>query len=175
MDRTAGKAGRVRGGAENPANLELIRQSLECLDQGVGVFDRNLRLAAFNNKFLDLAGFGADEMRVGTPYEDFIRGGAEKGAYGEDDAEARVRECVDSARQSAPSAFEWVRPRRHKGQGSRGTHRVSRPERGMKRIAPSDGIRGAERRPHVSLRSVSRPVEACSRVLFRLVSPSPRT
>ncbi len=52
---------------------ELLQATLESLNQGVAVFDRDQRLAAWNQRYFALHGFPLHLARVGTPYADFLR------------------------------------------------------------------------------------------------------
>jgi PAS domain S-box-containing protein len=88
----------------------LLRTAMENLAQGVSVVDRDLRLVAWNTRFLDLLGFPREFGQVGRPFEDFIRYNAERGEYGPGRPDEQTRERVALARRFAPHCFERVRP-----------------------------------------------------------------
>lgn len=89
---------------------ELLYAGLDLIDQGLTVFDANLRLVAWNQAFLDLLEFPDELARLGTPFEAFIRHNAERGEYGPGDIEQQVAERVEVARQFLPHTMERVRP-----------------------------------------------------------------
>jgi signal transduction histidine kinase len=88
----------------------LLLQGLDHLDQGISIFDRDLKLVACNRRYLDLLDF-PDHLGVpGTPAEAFLRINAERGEYGPGDITNLVRERVELARQFMPHCFERERP-----------------------------------------------------------------
>lgn len=96
---------------DNQSNrLATLQDGLDLLDQGISVFDRDLRLVAWNRPFLELLGFPDELGRVGTPFADFIRYNAQRGEYGPGDAEEQVAERVAEARHFAAHVSERRRP-----------------------------------------------------------------
>ena len=89
---------------------EMLQAGLDLLDQGITVFDANLRLVAWNQPFLRLLDFPAELAQVGTPFERFIRHNAERGEYGPGDQEAQIAERVAAAANFAPHITERQRP-----------------------------------------------------------------
>ena len=87
----------------------LLQSTLENMDQGLSVVDADLRLVAFNQRFLDLLGFPPELGQVGTPFAEFIRYNAQRGEYGPGDVEKQVRERVELARRFEPHCLERVR------------------------------------------------------------------
>jgi PAS domain S-box-containing protein len=95
------------------ADLErftMLQAGLDLLDQGMTVFDADLRLVAWNEPFLRLLGFPAELAFVGATFESFIRHNAELGEYGAGDADSQVRARVATAATFAPHTTERVRP-----------------------------------------------------------------
>lgn len=88
----------------------LLREAMERFDQGVTIFDRDLKLVSWNAAFLDLCRFPAALAREGADFADFIRYNAERGEYGEGDPEAIVREVVAKALRFESHEFERRRP-----------------------------------------------------------------
>ena len=89
---------------------EMLQAGLDLLDQGITVFDGNLRLVAWNQPFLKLLDFPAELAKVGTPFESFIRYNAERGEYGPGDPETIVGELVARSRNPTPHHIERTRP-----------------------------------------------------------------
>jgi PAS domain S-box-containing protein len=88
----------------------LLQATLENIAQGLSVFDGDLRLAAFNQRFLELLEMPERLGAVGTHFSEFIRFNAERGEYGPGDVEAQVAERVERARTPVAHRFERVRP-----------------------------------------------------------------
>lgn len=87
-----------------------LQAGLDLLDQGLTVFDADLKMVAWNRAFLELLDFPAELAHVGAPFESFIRYNAQRGEYGEDDADEAVRKRVEVARQFVSHDIERVRP-----------------------------------------------------------------
>lgn len=92
------------------SRLDQIEAGLHLLDQGITVFDSDLKMVAWNEPFLRLLEFPASLAFVGADFESFIRYNAERGEYGEGDIEAQIKVRVDAARDFKPHNFERVRP-----------------------------------------------------------------
>ncbi len=89
---------------------DMLQAGLDLLDQGLTVFDGNLRLVAWNRPFLKLLDFPETLARVGTPFEHFIRHNAERGEYGPGDPEIQIAERVAAATRFTPHVRERQRP-----------------------------------------------------------------
>ncbi|MFN4342444.1 MAG: PAS-domain containing protein [Azonexus sp.] len=89
---------------------EMLQAGLDLLDQGITVFDGDLRLVAWNRTFLDLLEFPDQLAYVGAPFEGFIRYNAERGEYGPGDKEIQIAQRVAAARHFAPHVTERQRP-----------------------------------------------------------------
>ena len=89
---------------------DMLEAGLDLLDQGMTIFDENLKLVAWNSAFLSMLDFPGDLAYVGAPFDSFIRFNASRGEYGEGDAEAMIAERVAAARSFTPHATERTRP-----------------------------------------------------------------
>jgi signal transduction histidine kinase len=88
----------------------LLQTTLEHLDQGISVLDRDLKLVAFNRRFLELLALPAELGALGTPLERFIRHHAERGEYGAGDIDVLVKRRVAEIRQVPAQVVESTRP-----------------------------------------------------------------
>ncbi|RIX49175.1 MAG: PAS domain S-box protein [Rhodocyclales bacterium GT-UBC] len=95
---------------ENASRYAMLQSGLDLLDQGITVFDAELRLIAWNRPFLELLDFPPEMAFVGAPFASFIRFNAERGEYGPGDIEAQIAERVTAARHFAPHISERQRP-----------------------------------------------------------------
>lgn len=92
------------------SRLKQIEAGLDLLDQGITVFDSNLKMVAWNEPFLRLLEFPQSLAFVGADFESFIRYNAERGEYGTGDIEALIKTRVEAAQNFQPHNFERVRP-----------------------------------------------------------------
>lgn len=82
------------------------RQSLEHLAQGVSVIDADLRLVAWNRRYVEIFGYPPELMRIGRPIEDLLRHNARRGLLGSGDVEVAVQRRLDHLRAARPHMFE---------------------------------------------------------------------
>ena len=68
----------------------LLHSALDLLEDGFGIFDRDLTLVARNERFCTLAGLPDDLCRSGTPLEALLRHGAALGDRGPADVEEQI-------------------------------------------------------------------------------------
>ena len=89
----------------------MMQGVLEHLDQGISVFDSELRLVLWNRRFVTLFRLTPDLVQPGVGFEAFVRFNAERGEYGpSDDMEAMIRRRVALARQFKPHRTDRTRP-----------------------------------------------------------------
>jgi diguanylate cyclase (GGDEF)-like protein len=82
------------------------RSAFEGLNQGVAVFDRELRLTSWNQRFEKLHGFPPALRHVGTPVEDLLRHDVARQAYGPGDPERQLADKLAALRRGEPLWFE---------------------------------------------------------------------
>ena len=89
---------------------DLILAGLDLLDQAIAVFDTTPKLVTWNKALVRLLDFPEELVRVGTPFEAFVRFNAERGEYGEGDIEKLVAQRMAAARAFQPHYVERARP-----------------------------------------------------------------
>ncbi len=72
----------------------LLQGAIEHISQGITVVDRQLRIVAWNQRYLELFEFPSGLVQVGRPIADVIRHNAEQGLCGPGDPEEHVRKRV---------------------------------------------------------------------------------
>ncbi|MCP5420490.1 MAG: PAS-domain containing protein [Gammaproteobacteria bacterium] len=92
------------------ARWSMTLAALEHLDQGYSIFDQELRLVAWNKRFLELLDFPLDLAQVGTPFAAFIRYNVDRGEYGPGDQQSQFEQRIQQARAFQSHCFERVRP-----------------------------------------------------------------
>ncbi|MGF1701730.1 hybrid sensor histidine kinase/response regulator [Photobacterium makurazakiensis] len=73
----------------------LLQGAIEHISQGIAVVDKQLRLVAWNQRYLELFTFPAGLIQVGRPIADVIRHNAQLGLCGPGDPEAHVAKRVE--------------------------------------------------------------------------------
>lgn len=101
----------ARAEAQTRAERDRLQTVIDGMPGGVSMFDRDLRLIAFNQRFVELLGFEELISRNPAPtMEEFARYNTERGEYGEVDVETTVAELLERARRPVAHLFERVRP-----------------------------------------------------------------
>ncbi|TYC52876.1 hybrid sensor histidine kinase/response regulator [Rhodobacterales bacterium] len=76
-------------------NRDLLQTALNQVRQGIGVFDRDLRLICWNRQFRDLLGLPAEYGQVGTTLDAILRFNAKRGEHGPGPVEALVADRIE--------------------------------------------------------------------------------
>jgi PAS domain S-box-containing protein len=92
------------------ASNHLLENTFEHMDEGISLYDADLRLLAANRRCRELLDIPEDIARPGAPLADLVRYNAQRGEYGPGDIEHHVRERIAAARISAPQTFRRTRP-----------------------------------------------------------------
>jgi signal transduction histidine kinase/CheY-like chemotaxis protein len=87
-----------------------LQAALDLIDQGITLFDQDLRLVAWNDYFLRLLDFPAQMACPGTSLEGFIRHNALRGEYGPGEPEQQVASRMELARSFSEHQYERTRP-----------------------------------------------------------------
>lgn len=90
-------------------NQKLLSTTLENIDQGVSVIDREMCLVAWNRRYLELFDYPDDFIRSGRPVEDLVRFNAKRGECGPGDIEDHVERRIEHLRKGTPHRFIRVR------------------------------------------------------------------
>ncbi|MCG9637808.1 hybrid sensor histidine kinase/response regulator [Vibrio parahaemolyticus] len=88
----------------------LLQGAIEHIGQGIAVVDKQLRLVAWNQRYLELFVFPPGLIQVGRPIADVIRHNAEQGLCGPGDPEDHVRRRVYHLEQGTRHTSSRVRP-----------------------------------------------------------------
>ena len=88
----------------------MIVEGLQHLDQGVSVFDADLKLIVGNRRLGEMLEFPNELLVPGTPLERMFEFNAARGEYGEGEAEEQVRTRMERARDFEPHTFDRIRP-----------------------------------------------------------------
>lgn len=79
---------------------ELLRATIDHVQQGIGVFDAELRLVLWNGLLIELLGLPPSLCREGCSAEEMLLKAAQAGTFGEGDAEQIVATLLQSIRST---------------------------------------------------------------------------
>ncbi len=88
----------------------ILQATLENMSQGISVIDADMNLIAYNRRFRELLEFPEQDLKLGDPFEKFIRYNAARGEYGNGDVEELVRKRLALAKRGEPHSFTRARP-----------------------------------------------------------------
>jgi PAS domain S-box-containing protein len=87
-----------------------LREILENVNAGVAVFDGDLRLVSWNNKYLELNSYPESLIRPGRLLSDIIKYNIQRGDFGPGDPKSQLQERLDRVRKHAIRKTEVRRP-----------------------------------------------------------------
>ncbi|KLV09701.1 hybrid sensor histidine kinase/response regulator [Photobacterium ganghwense] len=87
----------------------LLQGAIEHISQGIAVVDKQLRLVAWNQRYLELFSFPPGLIQVGRPIADVIRHNAELGLCGPGDPEKHVAKRVEHLKRGTAHTSSRVR------------------------------------------------------------------
>ena len=87
----------------------LLQGAIEHIGQGIAVVDKQLRLVAWNQRYLELFEFPVGLIQVGRPIADVIRHNAEQGLCGSGDPEEHVRRRIYHLQQGSRHVSSRIR------------------------------------------------------------------
>ncbi len=91
-------------------NRELLSTTLENVSQGISVVDAQMRLVAWNRRYLELFDYPDGMVHVGVPVAELIRWNAELGECGPGEVDGHVAKRIDYMRAGSSHLFQRVRP-----------------------------------------------------------------
>ncbi len=89
---------------------QLLQATMENVTQGISVADAELKLVAWNQRYLQMFDYPAGMVYVGRPVADLIRWNAERGEFGSTDPHQQVEKRL--AHMRAGTAYDFQRLRR---------------------------------------------------------------
>ncbi|MFM5240936.1 NahK/ErcS family hybrid sensor histidine kinase/response regulator [Aeromonas media] len=91
-------------------NRGLLQGAIEHMGQGISVVDRELKLVAWNRRYIELFHYPHGLIQVGRSIEEIIRYNAEQGLCGPGDIEAQVARRVAFMKRGSPHVSARDRP-----------------------------------------------------------------
>jgi Na+/proline symporter/signal transduction histidine kinase len=91
-------------------NRELLSTTLENVSQGISVVDGEMRLVAWNRRYLELFDYPEGMVHVGVPVQNLIRWNAVLGECGPGEVDGHVAKRIGYMRAGSAHLFRRVRP-----------------------------------------------------------------
>lgn len=89
---------------------ELVQSSIEHISQGISVVDQQMRMVAWNKRYLEFFEYPEDYVRAGRPVADLIRFNLKKIGCSPDELDAEVEKRIRYLKEGNPHNFERYRP-----------------------------------------------------------------
>jgi len=90
-------------------NRELLSTTLENVSQGISVVDAQMRLVAWNRRYLELFDYPEGMVHIGVPVAELIRWNAELGECGPGEVDGHVARRIEHMRAGTAHLFRRVR------------------------------------------------------------------
>jgi PAS domain S-box-containing protein len=102
----------IVGGASQALEFsrELLQSTLENVSQGISVVDADLKLVAWNRRYVEMYGYPPGFLRIGQPIEEVLRFNAGRGRLGTGDREAAVARRLEHLRRGTPYTLQRTCP-----------------------------------------------------------------
>ena len=88
---------------------QLLQATMENVTQGISVVDAQLRIVAWNRRYLELFGYPEGLVTVGRPVVDLLRWNAARGELGPGDSHALIEKRLSHLRAGTSYTFQRVR------------------------------------------------------------------
>lgn len=91
-------------------HLTQLSDAANSIDQGISMFDPEMRLVVWNRRFVELIDMPEEFVSLGLPLEELFRFNAERGEYGVGEVESLVAAQMETARLRIAHRYERTRP-----------------------------------------------------------------
>src|SRR5690606_33166915 len=87
-------------------NQALLRSTIDNISQGISVVDADLRLIAWNQRYIDMCSYPPALVEVGRPVADVIRFNLQRGLIDSHDIEAEINKRLSYLKQGSAYKFQ---------------------------------------------------------------------
>ena len=87
-------------------NQALLRSTIDNISQGISVVDADLRLIAWNQRYIDMFHYPPGLVEVGRPVADVIRFNLQRGLIDSDDINAEIQKRLSFLKQGSAYKFQ---------------------------------------------------------------------
>jgi len=89
---------------------ELVQSSIEHISQGISVVDQQMRMVAWNKRYLEFFEYPENYVRTGRPVADLIHFNLERIGCSPEDIDTEVEKRIRYLKEGTPHNFERYRP-----------------------------------------------------------------
>lgn len=89
-------------------NRSLLQSTIQNIGQGIAVVDKELRLVAWNRRYLQMFDYPEEEIFIGRPVEEVIRLNGKRGLFGKEDVEQAVLKRINFLKSGKAYRFQRV-------------------------------------------------------------------
>jgi Na+/proline symporter/signal transduction histidine kinase/CheY-like chemotaxis protein len=102
----------IVGGASQALEFsrELLQSTLENVSQGISVVDGDLRLVAWNRRYVEMYAYPPGFLRIGQPIEEVLRFNAARGRLRNGDSEGAIERRLAHLQRGTAYAFQRTGP-----------------------------------------------------------------
>ncbi|MBU2882138.1 PAS-domain containing protein [Psychrosphaera sp. B3R10] len=91
-------------------NRELLQAGVENIEQGISIVDADMRLVAWNSRYIELLDYPKDLVKIGMPIQELIQFNAERKMLEGDDIETMVARRIEHMQAGNNHYFQRVLP-----------------------------------------------------------------
>lgn len=91
-------------------NRELLQSGVENIEQGISVVDADMRLVAWNNRYIELLEYPEYVVQAGMPIEQLLQVSIDNGVIMGDEAEQLIQKRLEHMRSGSSHHFQRVMP-----------------------------------------------------------------
>lgn len=89
-------------------NRTLLQATIQNVNQGISVVDKELKLVAWNRRYIEMFDYPEEEIFVGRPVAEIIRFNAKRGLFGKNEIDQEVDKRIAHLKNRQPYRFQRV-------------------------------------------------------------------
>ena len=89
-------------------NRSLLQSTIQNVEQGISVVDKELRIVAWNRRYIEMFHYPEAEIFVGRPVEEVLRFNAKRGFFGEKHSELEIAKRIAYLEEGKSYRFQRV-------------------------------------------------------------------
>lgn len=89
-------------------NRSLLQATIQNVEQGISVVDKELRVVAWNRRYIEMFDYPEKEIFVGRPVEEVLRFNANRGLFNKDNSDEEITKRIAYLKQGVSYRFQRV-------------------------------------------------------------------
>lgn len=91
-------------------NRELLQAGVENIEQGISIVDADMRLVAWNKRYVELLDYPVDLIKIGMPIEQLIKFNAQRNLLNGDDIDQMIKRRIDYMKAGNNHFYQRILP-----------------------------------------------------------------